>query len=142
MNRANKSIRYSLLSLTMALAFSAQAQQSASRYSGVITDADGNALPNAKVHVHGRQQYVYADAQGRFSILAPENSELHISASGYGDTFFTVNTAQTELNISLKPATIERIFISASGMCLLMLMVAVPVSFDTSTPVTSGSSNK
>ena len=128
MNRANKSIRYSLLSLTMALAFSAQAQQSASRYSGVITDADGNALPNAKVHVHGRQQYVYADAQGRFSILAPENSELHISASGYGDTFFTVNTAQTELNISLKPATIERIFISASGMHKTNLDMATPVS--------------
>src|SRR3990167_8035383 len=54
---------------------------------GLVLDTYGQAIEQARVHVHGRQQYVYADKNGRFTIQAPADAELHISAKGYGDQF-------------------------------------------------------
>ena len=120
--------RYSLLAALVSLTFSASAQESAQRYDGVITDAQGQPLKNARVHIHGRQQYVYADEQGRFSIQAPANAELHVSAAGYGDSFVTVTPAQPQLNINLTPGGIERIVVAASGIHKYNLEMATPVS--------------
>ncbi|MGP9800972.1 TonB-dependent receptor [Rheinheimera sp. NSM] len=120
--------RYSLLASLVGLAFSVSAQEAAQRYSGVITDNQGQPLKNARVHIHGRQQYVYADELGRFSIQAPANAELHISAAGYGDSFVTVTPARPELNINLAPGGIERIVVAASGIHKYNLEMATPVS--------------
>ena len=120
--------RYSLLATLVGLAFSVSAQEAASRYSGVITDSQGQPLKNARVHIHGRQQYVYADELGRFNIQAPANAELHISAAGYGDSFVTVTPAQPELNINLVAGGIERIVVAASGIHKYNLEMATPVS--------------
>ncbi|MDP2713344.1 TonB-dependent receptor [Rheinheimera sp.] len=120
--------RYSLVASLVGLAFSVSAQEAAQRYSGVITDSQGQPLKNARVHIHGRQQYVYADELGRFSIQAPANAELHISAAGYGDSFVTVTPAQPELNINLAAGGIERIVIAASGIHKYNLEMATPVS--------------
>ena len=120
--------RYSLLASLVGLAFSVSAQEAAQRYNGVITDNQGQPLKNARVHIHGRQQYVYADELGRFSIQAPANAELHISAAGYGDSFVTVTPTQPELKINLAPGGIERIVVAASGIHKYNLEMATPVS--------------
>jgi iron complex outermembrane receptor protein len=120
--------RYSLLAALVSLTFSASAQESVQRYDGVITNAQGQPLKNARVHIHGRQQYFYADEQGRFSIQAPANAELHVSAAGYGDSFVKVTPAQPQLNINLTPGGIERIVVAASGIHKYNLEMATPVS--------------
>ncbi|WP_166839482.1 TonB-dependent receptor [Rheinheimera pleomorphica] len=120
--------RYSLLATLVGLMFSVSAQDVGQRYNGVITDSQGQPLKNARVHIHGRQQYVYADELGRFSIQAPANAELHISAAGYGDRFVTLTPVQPELTINLTPGGIERIVVAASGIHKYNLEMATPVS--------------
>lgn len=127
MRRASAIQRLSTLAALLSLAFSASAQQQAQRYTGVITDNQGQPLKNARVHIHGRQQYVYADEQGRFSIQAPVNAELHISAAGFGDSFVTVG-AEQQLDVRLTAGGIERIVVAASGIHKYNLDMATPVS--------------
>ena len=120
--------RYSALAAAIFLTSPLSAQQYAERYSGVVTDLQGQPLKNARIHVHGRQQYVYADDQGRFSIQAPPNAELHIIAKGYTDSFVTTVSAQQPLNIQLSPGAIERVTVTASGIHQSNLEMATPVS--------------
>ncbi|KRS20377.1 hypothetical protein AAY72_14295 [Alishewanella sp. WH16-1] len=111
----------------MSLTFSVSAQQQVQRYTGVVTNQQGQPLKNARIHLHGLQQYVYADEQGKFSIQAPANAELHISAAGYGDSFVTVGD-ESQLDISLTAGGIERIVVAASGIHKYNLEMATPVS--------------
>ena len=119
--------RYSVLAALISLTFSVSAQQQVQRYTGVVTNQQGQPLKNARIHLHGRQQYVYADEQGKFSIQAPANAELHISAAGYGDSFVTVGD-ESQLDISLTAGGIERIVVAASGIHKYNLEMATPVS--------------
>lgn len=119
--------RYSVLAALISLTFSVSAQQQVQRYTGVVTDQQGQPLKSARIHLHGRQQYVYADEQGKFSIQAPANAELHISAAGYGDSFVTVGD-ESQLDISLTAGGIERIVVAASGIHKYNLEMATPVS--------------
>lgn len=123
----HKALRYSTLATAVFLANPLSAQQYAEIYNGVITDLQGAPLKNVRVHVHGRQQYVYTDEQGRFSIQAPADSELHIIANGYTDNFITANSSQP-LVVQLTPGAIERVTVSASGMHQNNLEMATPVS--------------
>ncbi|WP_445769196.1 TonB-dependent receptor [Rheinheimera sp.] len=119
--------RYSVLAPLISLTFSVSAQQHVQRYTGVVTNQQGQPLKNARIHLYGRQQYVYADEQGKFSIQAPANAELHISAAGYGDSFVTVGD-ESQLDISLTAGGIERIVVAASGIHKYNLEMATPVS--------------
>lgn len=119
--------RYSVLAALISLTFSVSAQQQVQRYTGVVTNQQGQPLKNARIHLHGLQQYVYADEQGKFSIQAPANAELHISAAGYGDSFVTVGD-ESQLDISLTAGGIERIVVAASGIHKYNLEMATPVS--------------
>lgn len=119
--------RYSVLAALISLTFSVSAQQQVQRYTGVVTNQQGQPLKNARIHLYGRQQYVYADEQGKFSIQAPANAELHISAAGYGDSFVTVGD-ESQLDISLTAGGIERIVVAASGIHKYNLEMATPVS--------------
>ncbi|HEX5793833.1 MAG TPA: TonB-dependent receptor, partial [Rheinheimera sp.] len=127
MRRAFSLRRYSALASVICLACNVSAQQ-AQRYTGMVTDEQGQPLKHARVHVHGRQQYIYADEQGRFSIQAPVNSELHISAAGYGDRFITVSDNAQQFAVQLVPGGIERIVVAASGIHKYNLEMATPVS--------------
>jgi iron complex outermembrane recepter protein len=120
--------RFSLIATVVNLTFCVQAQEQSVRYSGTVTDASGNPLNHARVHIHGRQQYIYADAQGRFSISAPANAELHVSAKGYGDSFVSLTPEQQNLLVQLLPGGVERIVISASGIHKNNLDMATPIS--------------
>ncbi|MDX1392278.1 MAG: TonB-dependent receptor, partial [Rheinheimera sp.] len=127
MRRSGVLNRYSLLATLIGLSFSAAAQQATQHYRGVITDQNGKPLTDARVHVHGRQHYVYSDQQGQFSIAAPADAELHISAKGYGDQFVTLSD-KTSLNIALVQGGIERIVVAASGIHQTDLEMATPVT--------------
>lgn len=50
---------------------------------GIITDESGKPLPNVSVQVKGSNRGVTTDAQGKFSIVVPEDAVLFISFVGY-----------------------------------------------------------
>lgn len=117
------------LAVLVASVFSAQVTAQSATVQGLILDTNGKAIEQARIHVHGRQQYVYADNNGRFSIQAPADAELHISAKGYGDQFIKVAESQNnELTIKLQAGGIERIVVAASGLHHYDLEMANPVS--------------
>ncbi len=117
------------LAVLVASVFSAQVRAQSATINGVVLDTDGKAIEQARVHVHGRQQYVYADKNGRFTIQAPADAELHISAKGYGDQFVKVADAQNnQLKIQLKPVVWNVIVVAASGLHHYDLEMANPVS--------------
>jgi iron complex outermembrane recepter protein len=128
MRRTYSAIRLSLLATLVSMTFNVGAQQQTQQFTGVISDVEGAPLPHARVHIHGRQQYVYTDAQGQFSIVAPVNAELHISASGYGDKFVTLTAQSAPLAIRLTEGGIERFVVSASGIHKSDLDMVTPVS--------------
>jgi iron complex outermembrane receptor protein len=112
------------LALLVSLSLQVQAQSQA--VTGLVVDSQGQPVANAKVHVHGRQQYVYTNASGEFTIQSPLDAELHIAAKGFGDQF--VKADQTQLKIALTAGGIERIAVSASGLHHYDLEMAHPVS--------------
>jgi len=112
--------------LAMLVSMSLQVQAQSQTITGLVVDSQGKPVANAKVHVHGRQQYVYTNAAGQFTIQSPQDAELHIAAKGFGDQF--VKADQSQLNIALNEGGIERIAISASGLHHYDLEMAHPVS--------------
>lgn len=127
MNKQVPILKLSALALFTSIAFSSQAQVASQQYSGVVTDQQGQPVKNARVHIHGRKQYIYTDTEGRFSIQAPQNAELHIAASGYGDQFITTGQPTT-LDVQLTSGGIERIVVAASGIHKHNLDMITPVS--------------
>ena len=115
------------LALLVSISLNAQAQTTPSQtVKGLVVDAQGQPVANAKVHVHGRQQYVYTNAAGEFIIQSPQNAELHIAAKGYGDEF--VKADSSAVKVALTAGGIERIKVSASGLHHYDLEMAHPVS--------------
>lgn len=117
------------IALLVSLSLQAQAQISktpSQLIRGVVVDAQGQPVANAKVHVHGRQQYVFTNDAGEFSIQSPSNAELHIAAKGFGDEF--VKAEPAGVKVALTPGGIERIAVSASGLHHYDLDMAHPVS--------------
>ncbi|KAF2509892.1 VIT domain-containing protein [Flavobacterium foetidum] len=58
--------------------------------SGIVEDSQGIALPGATVVVRGQRQGVSTDFDGKFTIQAPENSELVVSFVGTEPARFNV----------------------------------------------------
>jgi len=112
--------------MALLVSFSLQVQAQSQAVTGLVVDSQGQPVANAKVHVHGRQQYVYTNAAGEFTIQSPLDAELHIAAKGFGDQF--VKADQTQLKIALTAGGIERIAVSASGLHHYDLEMAHPVS--------------
>ena len=107
-----RSFRLHLLAIAMATV--AQAQAATSQIQGTVLDSDGKAIANAKVHVHGRQQFVVTDKQGNFRLNAPANAQIHVAARGFSDAVVTADS--NALQVKLVPSGIERIMISAAGL--------------------------
>lgn len=102
------------LHLVAAALFAANTTAATSQtINGTVVDVNGKAITNAKVHVHGRQQFVITDKQGRFTITAPENSQLHIAAQGFSDV---VVASESTTLIKMESSGIERMTISAAGL--------------------------
>jgi iron complex outermembrane receptor protein len=112
--------------LALLVSLSLQVQAKSQAVTGLVVDSQGQPVANAKVHVHGRQQFVFTNAAGEFTIQSPLDAELHIAAKGFGDQF--VKADQTQLKIALTAGGIERIAVSASGLHHYDLDMAHPVS--------------
>ncbi len=69
-----------LLALLVSVSFHSQAQSQT--ITGTVINEQVQPVANAKIHVHGRQQYVYTNAKGQFTIQSPAAAELHIAAKG------------------------------------------------------------
>ncbi|MDZ7869682.1 MAG: TonB-dependent receptor [Rheinheimera sp.] len=93
---------------------------------GKVLTEDGQPVKNAKVHVHGRQQYVYSNSAGEFTLTAAHGTELHIAAKGFNDQF--VKADQAQLQIALAKGSIEHLRVSAAGLHHYDLDMAQPAS--------------
>ncbi|MDU0368818.1 TonB-dependent receptor [Hymenobacter endophyticus] len=69
---------------------------------GRILDEKGNGLPGVNVIVKGTTTGVQTDAEGRFTLTAPENAVLLLSFVGYTTQEIPVS-GRTSLSISLVP---------------------------------------
>ena len=93
---------------------------------GKVLNEQGQPISNAKVHVHGRQQYVYTNNAGEFRLAAPSGAEIHIAAKGFNDQF--VKAEQSQLQIALTKGSIEHLRVSAAGLHHYDLDMAQPAS--------------
>ena len=118
--------RYSLLASLLFCGFSTFAQTEQITVKGLVTDASGKPVADAKIHVHGRQQFVYTNKNGEFQLSAPAGAELHVAAKGFGDSF--VKASPAPVAVSLTAGGIERIRVSASGLHHYDLEMATPVN--------------
>jgi len=129
------SFRLSPLQLALALSFFSTAAHSATlQVTGKVTAENGQPVQNAKVHVHGRQQYVYTNAAGEFQLNAASGAEIHIAAKGFNDQFVKVQTP--ELQVALSKGSIEHLRVSAAGLHHYDLDMAQPVSVLTAEELT------
>lgn len=112
--------------LALCITLSCQVQAQTTPLTGVVVNQQGQPVANAKVHVHGRQQYVYTNDKGEFRIQSPADAQLHIAAKGYGDEF--VAASDLPLTVKLSSGGLERMTVSASGLHHYDLDMAHPVS--------------
>ena len=71
--------------------------------SGIVTDANGKAIPFASVTVKGTKNGVTADADGKFTIKGvAAGTVLVITSVGFDDKEITVGTSDN-VSISLSP---------------------------------------
>ncbi|HEX5024187.1 MAG TPA: SusC/RagA family TonB-linked outer membrane protein, partial [Agriterribacter sp.] len=75
---------------------------------GKVSDIQGNGLPGVSITIKGTNKGVTTDAEGNFSITAPEKSILVISSVGFKSQEVAVNN-QTTLDIYLEPSAAEQL---------------------------------
>jgi len=84
--------------------------------SGRVTDASGNAVPFATITVKGTTTGVAADVDGNFSIEAPANAVLIVSAAGYTASETNIGN-QTTLNLTLgAQSNLQEVVVTALGI--------------------------
>jgi len=74
--------------------------------SGIVTDNEGTPLPGAHVIIKGQRQGVETDFDGKFSIKAPENTELIISMIGLKSSQINVG-ANNMIRVQLENDTTQ-----------------------------------
>lgn len=93
------------------------AQQQLNKISGVVSDANGAAVPNASVEfdANGTSVRTATDDAGNFTVLSTEsNGTLSISSPGFNTIKIDVSKPNGPLRIRLEPAgVIERIVVTA-----------------------------
>ncbi len=119
--------RLSALNFALGLALvSTTAAGAELQLQGKVLNEQGQPVSNAKVHVHGRQQYVYTNAAGEFRLTVQSGAEIHIAAKGFNDQF--VKAEQPELKVALSKGSIEHLRVSAAGLHHYDLDMAQPAS--------------
>lgn len=119
--------RLSALNFALGLALvSTTASGAELQLQGKVLNEQGQPVSNAKVHVHGRQQYVYTNSAGEFRLTVQSGAELHIAAKGFNDQF--VKAEQPELKVALSKGSIEHLRVSAAGLHHYDLDMAQPAS--------------
>ncbi|WP_031564378.1 TonB-dependent receptor [Rheinheimera texasensis] len=119
--------RLSALNFALGLALvSTTATGAELQLQGKVLNEQGQPVSNAKVHVHGRQQYVYTNAAGEFRLTVQSGAEIHIAAKGFNDQF--VKAEQPQLQVALSKGSIEHLRVSAAGLHHYDLDMAQPAS--------------
>ena len=87
------------------LQMSKDAEQTGKTITGVVTDADGNAMPGVTVYVQGTTTGTVTDIDGNYSIRS-ENEENILVFSFIGMTTQEISVAgKTEISVILESAT-------------------------------------
>ncbi|WP_344768779.1 SusC/RagA family TonB-linked outer membrane protein [Pedobacter ginsengiterrae] len=94
-------MKKSLLMLFCVFAFSLYANAQKIMFKGKVTDAERKPLAGATIFVEGKNESVYADNQGEFSISADSGDKLSIAYIGYKRQVIALNNANTPLLITL-----------------------------------------
>ena len=94
-------MKKSLLMLFCVFAFSLYANAQKIMFKGKVTDAERKPLAGATIFVEGKNESVYANSQGEFSISADSGDKLSIAYIGYKRQVIALNNANTPLFITL-----------------------------------------
>lgn len=91
--------------------------QSIDPVTGTVSDSTGNPLVGVTLHIKGSTVGTVTDANGNFTIDAPENAVLVVSYIGYKTLELPVN-GQTHLNIILKSSAtgLNEVVVTALGI--------------------------
>ncbi|OUS69254.1 ligand-gated channel protein [Pseudoalteromonas sp. A601] len=119
--------RYSILSAAIITALSSYSVHAAT-VNGHVVNPNNQPIANADVHVHGKTQSIKTDNQGNFSIDIDANSQLHISKNNYLDVRVDVNEANSTVNVTLTPTSVETVVVYASALHKNSLEMISPVS--------------
>ncbi len=87
------------------------------RVTGKVTSAQGDPLPGATITVVGSQTGTSAGTDGNFSISAPANASLRVSAIGYADQEVQIGN-RTTVNVQLQAsaaAQLEQVVVVGYG---------------------------
>lgn len=84
--------------------------------SGVVVDPDGLALPGATVQIKGQRAGVSTDFDGKFTIQAPENTNLNVSFIGFESSQVNVGrNNQVRVQLRENSAQLESVVVTAYG---------------------------
>lgn len=75
---------------------------------GKVNDASGNPIPGASVTIKGTSKGVTTDANGDYTIAAPEKGILIISSIGFKSQEIAIND-QTTIDVYLEPSTPQQL---------------------------------
>lgn len=85
--------------------------------SGVVVDPDGLVLPGATVQIKGQRAGVSTDFDGKFTMQAPENTDLNISFIGYQSSQVNVGR-NNQIRVQLREDNsnqLESVVVTAYG---------------------------
>lgn len=122
--------RFFATSLCAVSVLSASLAYAAHSIEGLVKDAKGAPVKNAKVFVHGSTLVVTTDQSGRFKLTEQMKhiEELHVVASGFNHASVKLSENITSYNIVLSPSLIERIDVTATPLHGSTLESATPIS--------------
>lgn len=83
---------------------------------GRVTDAQGNPVPFASIEIKGTTTGVVADANGAFSIQAPPNAILTISATSFQSSEINIGTKTTVTASLTSQSTLNEVVVTAMGI--------------------------
>lgn len=85
--------------------------------SGVIVDAQGLPLPGAVVRINGERGGVNTDFEGKFTIQAPENSNLNVGFIGYESSQINVGrNNQIRVQLREDSHSLSEVVVTAQGV--------------------------
>lgn len=104
----------------------------AATVSGKVTDTSGKAIVGAEVKVEGSRKVAFTNEQGVYQITGVDLDDVHIHVYSpqyiHGDKDLGAVTADTTVDFSLAPASIENVLVTANALQTSVLESVTPVS--------------
>ena len=115
-------LRYSIFIMVLLVCVTAMATEPPTnlQLSGVVRDADGNALPYATVFVEGTARGTTTDANGRYTLNVAEGDvRLTAQMMGYGEVTHDISaygSRVVDFQLAESATAIDAVVVSASGV--------------------------